>query len=152
MRLALTLSFFVPGLPRTKGSAKAFIVQGKARITNDNTKAKPWQHAIAWEAQCRRGGKTSTPPTTGPVELFLRYFLPRPKSHFKKDGTVRSAAPSRPTTKPDVDKMERIVLDALTGIVYLDDAQVVAVHHSKHYAGEIHGVGIAIEVTEEPAA
>jgi len=56
----------------------------------------------------------------------------RPKSHYTAKGALRDAAP-RHVGKPDIDKLCRAVLDALTGIAYADDSQVVALDASKVY-------------------
>ena len=37
------------------------------------------------------------------------------------------------TTMPDIDKLARCALDALTGIVFRDDAQIVDLHATKRY-------------------
>jgi Holliday junction resolvase RusA-like endonuclease len=72
----------------------------------------------------------------GPVHLRIAFGLPRPKGHFgtgRNAGTVKPSAPPFPAVKPDVDKLSRAVMDALRGVVYADDAQVVAKVVSKHY-------------------
>ena len=60
----------------------------------------------------------------GPVSVELCFYLPRGK-------TVRRALPA---VKPDLDKLVRAVLDALTGYCYKDDGQAVGVLASKQYA------------------
>jgi len=41
-----------------------------------------------------------------------------------------------PVVKPDVDKLARALLDALTGVAYGDDAQVVEMHVCKTYGDD----------------
>ena len=62
-------------------------------------------------------------PYEGAIEIRASFYMPRPKS-------VKRA---EPTVKPDLDKLQRALLDALTSIVYRDDAQVVEIRASKHY-------------------
>jgi len=71
------------------------------------------------------------------VEVALRFYTARNKGHFRTGahaGLLRDSAPARPGKRPDVDKLSRHVLDALTGVVYADDGQVVTLVASKHFA------------------
>jgi len=72
------------------------------------------------------------PPLEGPVCISLTFYLPRPKS-----------APRRvvhPATRPDLSKLVRSVEDALTGIVYRDDAQIMSLTAIKAFATDFVGV------------
>ena len=63
----------------------------------------------------------------GAVKVSMKFFFDRPKSHFgtgKNARTTKPGAPQWHTSKPDIDKLERCVLDAMTGIVFKDDSQV----------------------------
>jgi crossover junction endodeoxyribonuclease RusA len=80
-------------------------------------------------------------PYTGPVVLRLSFVLPRPKSAPK--------ARVLPATKrPDCDKLARACFDAMSGVCYLDDAQVVDFRASKQVALYGDGPGCYITVTE----
>ena len=76
-----------------------------------------------WEAEVRRQLEFTDGVLTGPVEVLLHFELARPKS----------ARRLLPSTKPDLDKLARAVLDALTGVVFKDDAQVVDLRVTKRY-------------------
>jgi len=100
-------------------------------------KVGPLREAVAVEAR-----KHFTTPDLGPVFVEIVFYLPRPKSMPK--GRIR------PTIMPDLDKLARSTLDALTGIAYKDDAQVVNLVLSKYYPpGDEPGARIVIE-TEGP--
>ena len=89
----------------------------------------PWRDKIRTAAFNKFAGHK---PTVFPVEMGLEFYFPRPQSHFrtgKYAGEIKDSAPTRHTTKPDLDKLTRAVLDSLTGIVYLDDSQVVKFTH-----------------------
>lgn len=133
-----TFRFFAAGLPAPKGSTQAFIRGGRAVTTHDNAKTKPWQAVIAYAA--RQAGVT---PLDGPVSMQLIFCLPRPRGHFGKRGLLPSA-PARPTVKPDLDKLERSCLDALTGIGFADDAQVVDLLTAKHYCAPELPAGVLV--------
>ena len=74
--------------------------------------------------------------STAPVVVTIGFYFARPRGHYgtgRNASTVRAAAPARMTTMPDVDKLARCALDALTGIVFRDDAQIVDLHAVKRY-------------------
>jgi crossover junction endodeoxyribonuclease RusA len=79
------------------------------------------------------------PPLTGPVEVEIDFTLPRPKS---------ARGPNQyPAKRPDLDKLVRAVLDALTdGGAWADDGQVVTLTAGKLYpfAGEAPGCQIRV--------
>jgi hypothetical protein len=76
------------------------------------------------------------PPLTGALELRATFVFPRPKSHFgtgRNAGKLKPSAPALVTTRPDLDKLVRAIGDALTGVVFSDDAHLAVVHAEKHY-------------------
>lgn len=81
---------------------------------------KRWSDRISAEAREYDGE-----PMSGAVEMRLTFYLPRPKTVKRR----------YPTVKPDIDKLARAVQDALNGIVYRDDAQVVSLSVHKRYCG-----------------
>lgn len=60
-----------------------------------------------------------------PVVLTATYWLPRPASHFRKDGQLRKTAPALPGVKPDLANLTKGLEDALDGLAYRGDSQVV---------------------------
>ena len=118
-----TVTFEVIGVAAPKGSTKAFMPKG-ARfpiVTHDNARTKGWQHLVSDQAQKVAGDLFS-----GPVLLWVKFYLPRPISLPRK---VLGH-----TKKPDLSKLVRCVEDALTGVLYHDDAQIVELHTAKYYA------------------
>ena len=128
------IEFRVFGIPQTKGSTKSFYVKNLNRVvtTNDNPKNKNWALAVSQEAVRVR------PPTLwmGPISLVLRFHLKKPKS-LKKNAHVWH------TKKPDISKITRSIEDALTGIIWGDDAQIVESSQQKFYS-DAPGVEILI--------
>lgn len=124
--------FQVRGPPVPQGSLRAFVVKGKARLTHD--KAGPiadWRHAI------RAAAEPALPPElwTGPVMVRIGFHLDRPKSEPTHAGRGKNRHEIRtyPDRRPDLDKLVRAVLDALTGTVWKDDSQVVALTADKDW-------------------
>ena len=141
------ISFFVAGIPQPKGSAKAFWHTSAKKIVvmQDNAeRQRPWASAIAVGA--KQAGLKSV---EGPVWVGMTFYMPRPQSHYRKGGTaLRASAPAEPFVKPDLDKLIRCVLDALTGIAYRDDAQVCKMIPSPGKLYAIRYPGVWISVTQ----
>lgn len=125
------ISFFVPGKPIPQGSAKAFNVGGKARVftgaSNESTPLGGWRARVAEFASKARGDRHVAALQ---IRLHLDWYLPRPK---KLEKLLRAPAISRRCG--DIDKLERSILDGLTGVIFLDDSQVTTVCKSKWYTG-----------------
>jgi Holliday junction resolvase RusA-like endonuclease len=122
------LSFTAYCKPQPQGSAKAFVVNGKARITSDNKNLKPYRHIVAQmaaEAVSEMGLELPYAKKHEPVLIEVSWYLARPTSVPKKR--------LRPSVKPDIDKLLRATLDALTGIAYEDDGQVTCISANKYY-------------------
>lgn len=137
------IAFTVFGVAQPQGSAKAFMPKG-ARfpvVTSDNTNLKGWRQLVAAEASRALGGGRGQ-CTDGPVRVCVDFFLARPKALAKKDRAH--------TTRPDADKLARAVLDALTKVLWLDDAQVVQLKVTKAYAGHGESPCAVIAVTALP--
>lgn len=121
------IRFTVYGRPQPQGSTKAFIPKGWSRaiITSDNAKLKPWRQQVTGAAI--EAAKGEIIPRGTPVSIWLIFYFDPPASLPKKASRLK-------TTKPDIDKLERAVLDALTGTIFEDDAQVAIVRKQKCYA------------------
>lgn len=129
------LWFFVAGDPETKGSTRSFRVRNSDRIvtTSDNPRLKNWEARVALGAQRIAEEKGWKPePWPAYYTVALHFFLKRP-------GAPKYV--TRPAKRPDLDKLTRAVLDAISGILYADDGQVVSIEAEKlFYGGEnVHG-------------
>jgi Holliday junction resolvase RusA-like endonuclease len=128
------IAFTAHGKPETKGSTRAFMVAGRPRITNDNPRAKTWAGVVSSAAYEATGGRL----LSGPLSVRIVFYLQRPKAHSNKRG-LRPDAPTHSASKPDVDKLARCALDALTGVVFGDDSQVARLEVEKRYTSEVTG-------------
>lgn len=133
-----SVHFFVPGVPVQQGSKTAYVVGKRAVVTDQNAKVlKPWRARVA--AAAREAYWWPVERMERPVVVTVEFRFLRPKS-------VKRAHPS---VKPDVDKLLRSLLDAVTDSgIWRDDAQVVQVHASKVYA-PIAGMQVAIQEIDE---
>jgi crossover junction endodeoxyribonuclease RusA len=125
----MTLEFQVIGVAQSMGSKRAFTPKGWRRpiITDSNRNLKSWQSLVADGASRAIQQQAAWAILDGPVRLTLAFYLPRPKSLAKRQVAHIKA--------PDCSKLIRSTEDALSGIVYRDDAQVVEIVAGKFYAG-----------------
>lgn len=97
----------------------------------------PWSE---WKARViAKLGAAPKPTHDGPVLLDIEYSMPRPKSLPKRipDGAFC-------WRKPDIDNMEKLIMDALVKAGWFtDDGRVVAVNQRKTYS-EVPGVMLSI--------
>ena len=133
-----TVSLFVPGVPAPQGSKRHV---GNGRMVESSAALKPWRATIT--AACHEA-EVAGLRLDCPLRVTLAFRLPRPAGHYGKRGLLPSA-PAYPTSKPDVDKLARAVLDALAtdANVIADDARVMRLVAIKTYH-EQPGVNIHI--------
>lgn len=70
---------------------------------------------------------------TGPVFIAITAYHPIPKSANKADRAAMESNARLPMRKPDADNIGKIILDALNGVAYKDDSQVVGLLVLKRY-------------------
>ena len=135
--------FFVPGDPQPGGSKRAFYIPKLKRsvITEANPKAKNWRSTVAQVA-----AEVMRSPLQGALSVRFEFFKARPKGHYNAKGILRPSAPAYPTTKPDTTKLVRSTEDALKGIAWRDDSQVVDQFACKRYGDHI---GCKVTITEK---
>jgi Holliday junction resolvase RusA-like endonuclease len=138
------LSFTVTGTPAPQGSHRAFVVNGRAVVTHDSKKTRPWRQDVrqaALDAITARVAGQLEPgwaPFEGPLHVTITFRLPRPGYHYGTGKNANRLKPTAPTfveKKPDLDKLIRATLDALGEAgVWRDDAQVARLIVEKEYA------------------
>lgn len=129
------ISFTVFGKPQPQGSTRAFMPKGGRFpiVTTDNKNLKPWRQDVASQSMLAMAGAQ---PIAEAVRVECRFFFLRPKSAKKAVHKI---------TKPDLDKLERGIFDGMTGIVFLDDAQIVSSHATKMFCDSSERVEVEIQ-------
>ena len=145
------IQFRVYGVPKAQPRGRAYVnkATGRAGVYDPDT-ATGWRVAVAVEAvkAC-----SADAITTG-VELRLTFWMPRPQHHYrtgKRAGELKANAPTAHTGRPDLDNLEKAVMDAITNAdLWRDDSLVYQKHSTKRY-GERPGVEITItEIGDRP--
>jgi Holliday junction resolvase RusA-like endonuclease len=83
---------------------------------------RAYEKALAMTAKVAMRGRK---PLDGPLRLVVTAFMPIPRSWSAKKRDAALAGTIRPTVKPDWDNTGKGASDALKGIVWADDTQVV---------------------------
>jgi Holliday junction resolvase RusA-like endonuclease len=142
------IQFFVPGIPRPGGSKKGFYNKRLGRVMM----VEAGKHTANWRASVSQAGSEAvTELLTGPLRVRFDFVFTRPKSHYgsgKNSTTLKAGAPPYPASKPDCLKCGRSTEDALTGILWRDDAQIVTEALTKRYGEQ---AGCLIRVAPEKA-
>ena len=118
MTLSASLRFIVDAEPRSQGSMTAVYNRklGVARVRHANAPAlASWRNLVREAARRVHASKWD-----GPIGIRISFGIKAPQN--TKHGYPKS---------PDLDKLLRGVLDALTGVCYIDDSQVVKIEAQK---------------------
>ena len=74
------------------------------------------------------------PKLEGQIAFGVSAYYPIPKSTSQKKRNLMLSGAIRPTIKPDYDNIAKIISDALNGIAYDDDKQIVDARIKKFYS------------------
>lgn len=137
------LRFVVFGRAQQKGSKRVLPVRGRPYnersivLVDSNRNAAPWERMVrSAAAEAMAAAQRSRLIRTG-VIVELTFCFARPRSHYgmgRNATRVRPSAPTEMTTMPDIDKLARCALDALTGVVLHDDALVCELYAAKRFS------------------
>lgn len=151
--MSRVFQFTVLGVAQTKGSGRAVVsnTTGEPFYKPDNPKTKGWQNTIAQglAVEFARIRQTLLPFPCEAISLEVWFYLPRPKALLTKRLAGQAIGH---TKKPDVDKLVRAATDALTGIAWRDDAQVVDLFVHKRYCAPGEVPRARITIREAPFA
>lgn len=127
------IEFTIPGEPRGKSRPRV------VRLKNGASTSYTPDKTVAYEELARQRFRQQWPsvelpfPDKTPVCVTITACFGIPKSASKKVRASMIDGRISPTKKPDVDNVIKIVLDALNGFAWHDDAQVVDLSVSKIY-------------------
>ena len=125
------IEFTVPGEPVAQGRPR-FSTRGSFVKAYDPEKSKSYKayvKLVAAAAMSERSLKTFD----GAIAVSIRAYVSVPKSKSKKFRENALKGLEHPTKKPDCDNIAKILLDAMTGIVYEDDKQIIRLVVEKFY-------------------
>lgn len=123
------LTITIPGELRGKGRPRFSARGGFARAFTDAKTV----NAEAWVRQCAAQVHAGA-PLAGPLSVQLAVAVAIPASWSKRKRADAIAGAIWPTGKPDLDNQLKLVGDALNGIVWADDKQIVRAEVTRRYA------------------
>jgi Holliday junction resolvase RusA-like endonuclease len=133
-RPAITIT--VHGLAAPQGSKRHV---GRGIMVESSKKVAPWRQDVKHAALAITETHPDWTVLDGPLAVAMTFTFDRPKGHYRTGRNahlLRESAPTRPAGMPDLSKLVRSTEDALTGVVWKDDARVVDyVRLGKWYAG-----------------
>jgi Holliday junction resolvase RusA-like endonuclease len=133
------LRFVVFGRSQGKGSKRVLPHRhsGRVVLVDSNKNARPWANQVARAAVAAMEADRRSRLMRGAVAVRVTFCFARPKGHFgtgRNLGKLVPSAPQHMTTMPDLDKLARCTLDALTGTVLADDSQIADLRARKVYS------------------
>ncbi len=120
------IEFTIPGEARGKQRPRA-TKQGRVYTPKETVNAEAFIRMIAAAAMAGR------PPLEGAVIMTIDIRVGIPKSFTKKKRAAALTGELSPVTKPDLDNVVKLYSDAINGIVYKDDKQIVLLVAGKKY-------------------
>ena len=138
----IQITYSVPGEPRGKGRPK-FARRGNFVKTYTDAKTASYEDQIRFYALKAMG---DTKAIQGAVRVFISISMSVPKSYSKKRTEDCLNGSEKPLKKPDWDNVAKSICDAMNGIVYGDDTQIVEAHVTKQYAAQSQVVVLIQEV------
>lgn len=134
-------SFFWKGTPRGQGRPRFSRVNGAYKSSED----KAYERALCMAYWAEHAGKR---PMDGPLTIRIKAIFPIPKSKPKQEQELMRQGEIKPTCRPDMDNIQKSVLDALNKVAFPDDKAVTWLIGQKVY-GDVPGVYVEIDGVEK---
>jgi Holliday junction resolvase RusA-like endonuclease len=129
------IRFVIPGPPKPLQRNRHRIVKKKGGgqfVANYlPAESRSEQGAVRMFASLAMAGR---PPLEGPLDLRMTAFMPVPPSWSQKKQRAALDGLIYPTGKPDCSNLVKLVEDAMLGVCYRDDSQIVSLHVWKAYS------------------
>ena len=160
----MKIEFFAPGIPQTAGSKKGIYIPKIKRVVVVDSNPKgftTWRATVQSFAIKAKQGIVSLAPILNnpnggllhcPIKLTVTFFFNHPKGDFgtgKNAGILRESAPLLHTKRPDTTKLLRCLEDALNGVIWKDDSQIVFQQVGKEYTFASPGARVTIVCMEQ---
>lgn len=162
-------SFFVPGLPAPGGSKTFFPMWDRiGRLVTTMRNNRPWpvirvvddagERNKKWRDTVSKYALVHVGRTwklwEGPFKCEFIFFMPRPQAHYRSgrfSDQLRTDAPVFHLQKPDALKLARSTEDALTGIIWKDDSQVIRGAQEKRWCNGDEKPGCSVRLILYPS-
>jgi Holliday junction resolvase RusA-like endonuclease len=126
---------WIPGKATPQGSKNCFIINGRAILVDASGGNKAWRKLVTETIKAHE----DYIQFPGPVNVSLAFYMAKPKSNRKE----------HMAQKPDVDKLCRSVLDALSDSEIIEDDSRVVYLNARKFWAEKRGEGCMVTVWQE---
>jgi Holliday junction resolvase RusA-like endonuclease len=140
-----TFRFSVDGIPVAKARPRHVTVKtkrGPKSMSYTPAKTRNWEAYVRYAAFKAMSGKGLM---SGPLQVAVLARFPIPASWPKWKRDAAAGGLVGHTTKPDADNVLKAVLDAMNGVVFADDSQVVRKIPEKHYTTSTPGLEVLVQ-------
>ena len=125
-----TIKLVVLGKPESQARPK-FFKRGNFTGTYDPSKGKKETFASILQKQA------PSEPISDPISIEMVFYMPRSKNHYRSGKNARllkDDAPEYHSGRPDLDNLQKFILDSLNNIFFKDDALVCRIDACKKYS------------------
>lgn len=139
----MKISFFVIGDPKPQARPR---VSRRGKFTSVHSPLTQWRCDVLKEANSIAQSKEIL---TCPLFIDITYYFRRPQGHYgtgKNAEKLKDSAPQFHTKKPDIDNLNKAILDAIgdSGLIK-NDSQIYHLQSLKTYGKDgKHGAAITI--------
>jgi Holliday junction resolvase RusA-like endonuclease len=130
----MVIKFFVDGIPVPKARPRFTSRSGFVRSYTPK-KTKDYEQSIIDAFYDVHQGQK---PLMGSLRIIIDAYMSIPKGTSKKKREMIDNCEIRPIKRPDLDNIIKSVMDALNGVAYIDDGQIVSIAACKYYSDEPH--------------
>lgn len=128
----MALTFKIPITAVPKSRPRTFTTSRGISRTYTPLKTKNFESKIQMWLKINYQGK----PIGGPLSLDLTFFMLIPKSYSKKKRSECLSGNALHSIKPDLDNLEKSVMDAAEGVLYANDSQIAVKTSTKKWSEE----------------
>ena len=120
----------LPFVPTAKGRPKFRVIRGHVHAFTP-AKTKDFEYRVKEYYEGAAGGYIYAKGV--PISVSIEFGMPIPLSTSKKRSEEMIRGNIKHAIKPDLDNLTKSILDALNGVAWYDDAQIVELHIIKRY-------------------
>ena len=128
--MSYEVNFTIPGKAQAKQRPKFNRFSGRAYTPKQTMSFENWVR----DCYFRSISSIDNKPTDKTLRVEIKMYVEIPQSKSKKQKEKMLAGEIKPIVKTDVDNVAKSILDALNGIIYLDDKQIIELDIEKIYA------------------
>ena len=132
------IKIWIPGQPIAKRRHRSTVVNDKICTYSDQKDQARRMSILALQ-------QTKGETLQGALIVKMDFGMAMPKKVAKSKREAMLCGDIAPTKKPDLDNLEKMILDCLNKIVWEDDKQIVEIHSRKFYSDD---PGTMVEIVE----